>query len=471
MIRTLMLVDWINLKRDRVALALTFILPIVFFSIFAMIFGGMSGGTSGGGPGSIRVIVVDQDDSEVSRRYVKAIGDQDALSVYTAPNPTEDDPDPAPYTRDTAKHSVRTGQRPIAVIIPNGFGENFASFSGDQKNIELIYDAANPIALNTVGGLLQAAAMIAAPDILMESGLEQLELAGGFLTDEQKEIIEKIKPALRGETSWDSLDDDEPVSNDMDDQADVQTDAADTEAEAAESSGVAFQGLISVTTTEAREGDTAEDESPPFSIITYYAAAIGVMFLLFSMAGASSSILEDVERGTLERLISTRIGMGSLLFSHWLFFSIIGVFQLVFMFLFGELAYGIQLFTIKHIVGFLIMTVFTSGAAAAFGLVLATICRSRAQLGGISTIVILIMSALGGSMVPRMVVPILETTSKFTFNGWALDGFQKVFWNADPNHTLVQSIVNLGPQLALLAGVTILLLALSRHFARRWETV
>ena len=52
MIRTLMLVDWINLKRDRVALALTFILPIVFFSIFAMIFGGMSGGTSGGGPRS-----------------------------------------------------------------------------------------------------------------------------------------------------------------------------------------------------------------------------------------------------------------------------------------------------------------------------------------------------------------------------------------------------------------------------------
>ena len=36
---TLLRIAWINLRRDRVAQALTFILPIVFFSIFAMVFG------------------------------------------------------------------------------------------------------------------------------------------------------------------------------------------------------------------------------------------------------------------------------------------------------------------------------------------------------------------------------------------------------------------------------------------------
>ena len=37
--RTLLRVGWTNLSRDRVAQALTFLLPIIFFSIFAMVFG------------------------------------------------------------------------------------------------------------------------------------------------------------------------------------------------------------------------------------------------------------------------------------------------------------------------------------------------------------------------------------------------------------------------------------------------
>ena len=41
MMRTILSVGWLNLRRDYVALGLTFLLPIVFFSIFAVIFGGM----------------------------------------------------------------------------------------------------------------------------------------------------------------------------------------------------------------------------------------------------------------------------------------------------------------------------------------------------------------------------------------------------------------------------------------------
>ena len=40
MIATLLKIGWLNLTRDRVAQALTFLLPIVFFSIFATVFGG-----------------------------------------------------------------------------------------------------------------------------------------------------------------------------------------------------------------------------------------------------------------------------------------------------------------------------------------------------------------------------------------------------------------------------------------------
>lgn len=446
MIRTLMHVNWINLKRDRVALGLTFVLPVIFFSIFAFIFGGMN--TGGGGSGSIHVIVVDEDATEISNRFAETIDQQDALRVVNAPLATEKNPQPTPYDRETARQAVRAGDYSVAVIIPKGFSKTFGKFTGDRSEVELIYDAANPIALNTTAGLLQAASFMTAPDILMESGLDQLELAGGFLTDKQREILELAKQRLRNSS---------PVE------------AGDGAGDSGSFLGN-FQGFIAINTIEAREGDDP-DEGGSFSIITYYAAAIGVMFLLFSMAGASGAILEDEDRGTLERLLNTRLSMGKLLLGHWIFFALVGGLQLVIMFLWAEIAFGIDFFTVKHIAGFLLLTIFTSAAAAAFGLFLATICKSRAQLSGISTIFILIMSALGGSMIPRMVAPFLETTSKFTFNGWALDGYQKIFWNDIPSHTLLESLFYLWPQLALLAGMTVLLLVISRQFARRWESI
>ena len=46
MIKTLLRVAWIQLKRDRAALFLTFVLPIIFFSIFSVVFGQMGTGGS-----------------------------------------------------------------------------------------------------------------------------------------------------------------------------------------------------------------------------------------------------------------------------------------------------------------------------------------------------------------------------------------------------------------------------------------
>jgi ABC-2 type transport system permease protein len=131
------------------------------------------------------------------------------------------------------------------------------------------------------------------------------------------------------------------------------------------------------------------------------------------------------------------------------------------MFLWGRLAFGLDLF--HHLPGFFVMTVFTAAAAAGFGLMLATLARTRAQLSGMSTILILTMSSLGGSMFPRFLMS--ETMQKFgllTFNAWALDGYLKVFWrNA--------AIWQLWPQVLVLAVLATVFMTLARTFARRWE--
>jgi ABC-2 type transport system permease protein len=65
----------------------------------------------------------------------------------------------------------------------------------------------------------------------------------------------------------------------------------------------------------------------------------------------------------------------------------------------------------------------------------------------------------------------MDALSKLTFNGWALDGFLKVFWYADPQVGVLGGLWSLAPQVAVLASVTFVFLWLARRFARRWERV
>ena len=109
------------------------------------------------------------------------------------------------------------------------------------------------------------------------------------------------------------------------------------------------------------------------------------------------------------------------------------------------------------------MTIVTASAAASFALMLAAICRTRTQLGWVSTIVILSMSALGGSMVPRYLMSEkIQRVGQFTFNAWALDGYNKVFWRELP-------LAELRMELAVLLTCAFVFIVIARLFATRWD--
>jgi ABC-2 type transport system permease protein len=417
--RTLLFVGWTNLTRDRVAQALTFLLPIVFFSIFATVFGGQ------GDPQTarIRVAVVDEDHSELSRRMIESLQKEKSLRVRTTT--ASDGAGPA-LDRPSAERLVRNGDLPVAVVIPQGFGAAFGEKGfGGGPAISLLADPSDPVAPNMVGGLLQKVTMTAAPDLIMQGGIKQFETYAGQLTPQQKQAVDTWIPMLK---------------------------SGSTGTSGTAPMGVTVQ-VVDVMRTDDRRG----------SLISFYAAGIGVMFLLFSMVGAAGGVLlEEVESGTLERLLCTNLGMSGILIGKWAFLVIIGVAQLSVMFLWGRIAFGLPLFS--HLTGFVVMTIITAAAAAALGLVLATIARSRSQLSGYSTILILTMSALGGSMFPRFLMS--ETMQRFglvTFNAWALDGYLKVFWRNAP-------VWQLWPQVGVLLALTVVFLAGARLFARRWET-
>ena len=197
-------------------------------------------------------------------------------------------------------------------------------------------------------------------------------------------------------------------------------------------------------------------------VVSMYASGIAVMFLLFGATGGGGALLEERENQTLDRMLSTQMSMDQLLLGKWFYMSSIGVLQVGVMFIWAQLVFNVDL--MGHLDGFLMMTVVTALAASAFGLFLATLCKSRGQLNGLSVILILTMSALGGSMVPRYLMSDeLQQYGLWTFNAWALDGYTKVFWRELP-------VDALAPQLGVLLISGMVFLLAARVLAVRWET-
>jgi ABC-2 type transport system permease protein len=425
-----------SLRRDKAALALAFILPIGFFSIFAVIFGSMHDTVP-----RVRVIIVDQDKSEASKSLVNALLHEDSLRVSTHPDATKAQPNPPDYDAQSAEASVKAGNVSVALIIPPGWGANPVAFGQNQDQstpkIQLLNDSSDAIAPQVVSGMLQKAAMTSLPATMAEMGQKYTEKYVGSLTPAQQK-------------QWN----DNLVYLKQLQQNRAQNTAAST-GTSSNSSGSGFNGIISVQTRSV----LGESQNKP--MISYYAAAVGVMFLLFTASGSAGALLDEAESGTLDRVLSSRIGMTTLLAGKLTYNTLLAFTQLTAMFVFGWAVFHLDLWT--HIPGFLVMGLSTAFAVAAFGMLLASLAKTRAQLGAISTLLILAMSSIGGSMFPRYLMSdAMQKAGQFTLNSWAIDGFTKVFWRDQP-------VTALWPQVAVLLGAGAVLFLLARRFARRWE--
>ena len=397
MIPVLFRLAWRNLSRDRAAQVMTFVLPMAFFSIFAVVFGGDSGR---GSTPRVHVLVVDESRTETSANLVKLLGEEDGLLVQAKAKPTNvaAHDSAVALTRERAEALVRSGEAPIALVLPAGIDTSLLRYDGRGEKALLLTDAADPIAARMVAGLLQRAA-------LRLSRLAAAEFGGGGGAG-GADAVDEMLPA-RVETR------------------------------------------------------TVVGEKRTSPMIAFYAAGIAVMFLMFSASAAGGALIEETESGTLDRLLGSRVGMNGLLLAKWLYITSLGCAQITVMFVWGMLVFKLPLLT--HLPGFAIVTVFTAACVAAFGLVLGTFARTRQQLQGLANLIVLGLSAIGGSMFPRFLMSeTLQKMSLVGFNAWALDAYRKVFWFELP-------LASLAPQLAALAGFTVAFLLLARRFAKRWE--
>jgi ABC-2 type transport system permease protein len=224
---------------------------------------------------------------------------------------------------------VKAGTAPVAVIIPYGFGENPISFGPANANgptIQLLKDGSDMVAPQVVAGLLQKVAMTSMPDLMAEQGSKYFDQFAGGLTREQRDRLNEGIRYLRERQ----------------------------DSGAATSDSGNGGGIVAVTARTV----VGENKNNP--MVSFYAAAIGVMFLLFTASGAAGALLDEAESGTLDRVLSSRVTMTSLMLGKLAYNSLLAFSQLVVMFLWGWAVFKLDFWS--HIPGFIVMGVCTAAA-------------------------------------------------------------------------------------------------------------
>jgi len=148
----------------------------------------------------------------------------------------------------------------------------------------------------------------------------------------------------------------------------------------------------------------------------------GVFFIVSVLAG---SILNEKEVGTFRRLMVAPLPRAALLLGKLLPYYLVNLIQVALMFAIGRLAFGMNLG--RDPLALVILTLATGAAATGLGLLVAALGRTRQQIGGISTLLVLVLAAVGGALVPVFVMPdLMQLLARVSPHYWALRGYQDV---------------------------------------------
>ncbi|MHC1754542.1 MAG: ABC transporter permease [Methanosarcina sp.] len=165
-----------------------------------------------------------------------------------------------------------------------------------------------------------------------------------------------------------------------------------------------------------------------FTTFTQYVPGFAVMFLLFStvQAGAVSLIIEK-EFGTLRRLIIAPLSKADIIGGKIASNFIKGFLQLAVLLAFGHFVFSLNLG--GDLLALMILMAAISLASTALGLLVAVLVRTKDQADSVAQLIVLVMSAIGGSWWPLFIEPqFMQDMAHLTITAWAMDGFYDLFF-------------------------------------------
>ena len=397
---TIALKDIRQYFKDRTAVMLSLLLPIALITLFALMYGGI-GKPQESRP--ISLLFADQDKTELSKEVYTTLNKEDGLNLIVK-------------TYSEAEMLVKKGKNSAVLVLYKGFQDSVEA--GNKAPMELFYDEAKEIEM----GLLQQALWSNLFGITMKKGIK----------GKVNSFIKEKNPDL---SDSEILDIQEQVAEQF-----GEFETSDDSTELEENSNLPMTALIG----EEKNGNLG---------LVQAIAGIAIMMLLFSVSASGASLLKEKEDGTFRRLLVSPISSSSILYGKMLSTLFMAVLQLTVMFLYSWLALGLDIFI--NLPALILMILAAAIACSSFGIFMASICKSRKQVESLSTLVILVISALGGSMMPLIFMPeIMKSLAVISVNYWAMEGFFDIFWRQLP-------ISEIYPKMLVLLGIGALLTTIS----------
>lgn len=178
--------------------------------------------------------------------------------------------------------------------------------------------------------------------------------------------------------------------------------------------------------------DTPSRRLPQPTSVQQNAPAWTLLAMFFLAVPLSVTFIRERAQGSLQRLQSMPVPGWVLLGGKIAPYLVINQIQLVLILAVG--VYGLPLLggdrlTLGHApAGIALLGVSASLAAIGFALVIATLARTPEQATTAAATIILILAAIGGIMVPKLVMPpVMQRLAELSPFSWGLEGFLDLF--------------------------------------------
>ena len=396
------------LLKDRGALAVLFILPLLFGSLYGSI--NLQAAQVGDDPTILLdVALVNQDGGMFGREISKALKSIGELAIEEFDSP------------DLAEERVLKGEAAAAIIVPSDLSENIDAYA--PSAIEVVVDPARPDSASIIVGIMNRVAAETQIWGEIQYGVRTILDESGVLADADPDVQRGI---------------------------------------AAQNLGVIMTRLNEIRSSPAIAivAEDLEGVESEGGITTFFALlfpGITIMFVFFIVSAAGASLLGERETGTLRRLLASPTPRGSIMAGKTLAYMLLVCMQVIVLFAVASVAFDMPL---GHSpLGLVLLTLVLAFTATAMGLMIAALAKSSKQADSLGTVLGFVLAGIGGciAMGPVPITRLggfMGVLSRLTPHSHALEGYYQLMAEGAP---LIQVL----PEIGILLGMGVVFFAVA----------
>lgn len=398
----IVLKDLLCLCRDKAGLTVLFVMPLALLLVMTLV----QNAVISSGPRSVKsdLLLVNMDKGAIAEDVVNGI----ASNVYFNLRREIDGRMPTP---EQARRAVLHGDIHACLIIPKGFSE---AAQRSSKEIGMALGAGGEPAKKT-GDESARPALLPPLEIVLDPTIP------GALREGYMNIVSRVITLIELRTAFRIL-------------GEEQGNGAHNPYESLVAGGGTDEskryGGIHI---RIRDGTFVGGSGNSIPTVTQQNVPAWTMFaMFFIVVPLATQMIRERNDGTLRRSLVAPVAYVSLTVGKIMVYGAVCVAQFVLLCAAGMIAlpwFGLAPLTMgTHPLAILPVVGAAALAACGFGVLIGTVARSHVQASAFGAVVVIILAAIGGVMVPVYVMPhYLQTISNISPLAWGLDAFLDIF--------------------------------------------